>query len=485
MRALWIKTSPRLSPRRRYRRSAAPSLPYDMGRSPGALNGGARRRYAPEWEFRDARFEELESEDDDGQGVILDPKAFASRDSRARGFVSDELYFDGYDVRQDRLSRRNMYDYYGDEFGSRELEYRDLEGVEYQVAAREKEEDLIHSALERIARARSKGKTNVNLSEEEMEALERRRTQQPEQPKPPLASPPATPAKSAAKGKVSSRSNSSTNLSSKTRKRNSGFFGSSPSPAKSNSKAKVNRSSSAEQALSPAQAPARMMITGPGGAPLYALPSHISQSQELVRSRPGSKAPSRSGSKHSRRESTPPERVETFPPYPPRYYPPPSGFRPESSGSNRSLPDDVDWYPPPSRHRSTSNVQYGGYLSDYDLPAAHARRNYSGPADVRYSNVRRVMPASRPVPTHSNRSDPVSAGGRKTSGLSREIGDSSTSRSSSSSEEEDEDEDEDEDGVQVDILPDEAEERGYEVRRSPISGAQVKGNEGRKRSGRR
>ena len=41
---------------------------------------------------------------------------------------------------------------------------------------------MYHSALERIARANAKGKTNVNLSREEMEALERRRNPQPEPP---------------------------------------------------------------------------------------------------------------------------------------------------------------------------------------------------------------------------------------------------------------------------------------------------------------
>lgn len=482
MRALWIKTLQRLSPRRRYRRSAAPSLPYDMGRPPGALSGGTRRRYPQDWELRDPRFEELDSEDEDGQGVILDLNSVGARDALARGFVGDELYFDGYDVGQDRLSRRGMYDFYGDEFDARQLEYRDQEGMAYQAAVREKEEELIQSAMERIARASSKGKTNVNLSEEEMEALERSRGQQPDPPSPPLASPPATPAKPVAKGKVSSRSNSSTSLASKARKRNSGLFGSSPSPAKSNSKAKVDRRAPAEQALSypTGQPPSGMMVTGPNGARVYApIAYHGPPSPELARSRPGSNAPSRSGSKHRRREATPPDRTEGYPPYPPRYYLPPASVRPESSGSNRSLPDDINWYPPGPRHRSASNVQYSGYPSDYEgapaLPAAQGRRNFSGPADVRYSNLRHVTPssayASRP-PAHSSRSDPAMVG-RKSSGLSREIGDSSTSRSSSSS---------DEQGVQVEIRPEGPGGHDYSISRAPMP-APASGNEGRKRRG--
>lgn len=452
-----------------------------MGRPPGALSGGTRRRYPQDWELRDPRFEELDSEDEDGHGVILHPQSFGARDARARGFESDELYFDGYDVGRDRVSRQGMYDYYGDEYDTRQLEYRDQEGMAYQEAVREKEEELIQSALERIARARSKGKTNVNLSEEEMEALERRRGQQPEPPNPPLASPPATPAKPVAKGKVGSRSNSSTNLASKARKRNSGLFGSSPSPAKSNSKAKVNRKGQTEQALAYPERPhSAMVLAGPNGQPMYSY--YGSAGQELARSQPGSKAPSRSGSKHRRRESTPPDRMEIYSPYPPppRYYYPPAGIRPESSGSNRSLPDDADWQPPGPRHRSTSNVQYAGYPSDYDgssaLPAAQARRNFSGPADVRYSNVRRVAPSSvlgRPVPGHSSQSDPAITG-RKSSGLSREIGDSSTSRSSSSSS--------DEQGVQVDLLPEGSGGEEYVRSRAPVP-APVSGNEGRKRRG--
>jgi PRA1 family protein 1 len=84
-----------------------------------------RRRHMQDWELRDPRFEEIESEDDGyGQGVILDPNTYAARDARARGFVSDELYFDGYDLGQDRVSRRGLYDQarYEDDFDSDEMD---------------------------------------------------------------------------------------------------------------------------------------------------------------------------------------------------------------------------------------------------------------------------------------------------------------------------------------------------------------------------
>ena len=458
-----------------------------MGRPPGAPNGGMRRRHPQHRELRDPRFEELDSEEEDGQGVILDP--------RAQGFVSDELYFDGYDVGQGRPSRRALYDqaHYDEGFDSDEMEYRDQRMIAYHASV-EKEEALIQTALERIARARSKGKTNVNLSQEEMEALERRRGQQPEPPAP-LASPPATPAKPAAKGKVGSRSNSSTNLASqktRTKRGSTGLFGGSSSPAKSNSKAKVNRKPSAEQAIPypTGQGPPGIMVPGPNGRPVYApIEYYGPPSPELVRaqsggSRPNSKPGSRSASKHRRRESTPPDRAEAYAQYPPRYYPPPPGMRPESSGSNRSLPDDIDWYPPPPRNRSASNAQYIGYPGDYDtappMPAAQGRRNITGPPDVRYSSLRRVPPSSplahRPSPAHASHSDP-SVTRRQGSGLSQEV-DGSSSSSSSSSEDQ---------GVQVEIVPEGGSGNGYTINRSLAQEPPpVSGNEGRKRrSGRR
>lgn len=472
-----------------------------MGRPPGALrrDGSIRRRHPQDWEFRDPRFEEIDSEDDGyGQGVILDPNAYAARDARARGFVSDELYFDGYDVGQDRVSRRGLYDQaqFGDDFDSDELDYRERRGSAFQQAVRDKEEALIQSALERIARARAKGKTNVNLTQEEMEALERRRGQQPEQT-PPLASPPATPAKNAKGVKASSRSNSSTNLASKTRKRGgSGLFGTnSPSPAKSNSKAKVNRKPSAERALPyPAgQAPAGVMVQGPDGTPVYAPIGYYGPpSPEFLRSQTrGSRPGSRSASKHNRRESTPPERTAEYAPYPPLRYYNPGTARPDSSGSNRSLPDEIDWYPPPppaGRNRSASNVPYPpGYGTDYDaalLPAAQGpRRNVSGPADVRYSSLRRVPPSSplaqRPVPAHSSHSDPAVSIVKRASGLSQQVGGSSESSESSSSG--------DDQGVQVEIISDPTAATGYSINRASVAAAAntPSGNEGRRRKARR
>lgn len=472
--------------RRRFRdRSTAhyPS-PYNMGRPPGAPSSGRRPQ---DWEFRqparyDGRFEVLDSDEDEAQGVHLDANTYAIRDARDRGYAGDELYFDGYDLGQTRPRRRQAFD----EFDSEEEDVRQQRGIAYQVAVRDKEEALVQSALERISRARAMGKANVNLSPEEMEALERRPGQPPE-PIPSLASPPATPVKG--KAKAGSRTNSSTSLTGqKTRRKRSSILGqSTPPSAKSNSKAKIDRKPVPEQALPyPSGAgPPGIMVPGPNGVPVYAPLVYGPPSPEYVRSQPSaSESRSRSSSKHSRRESsTTPERIDAaYLHYPPRYYPPSSSMRPRSSSSNRSLPDDIDWYAPmPSaRNRSTSNTQYAAYRTspnteDYDapptLPAAQGRRNAnsaSSPTDMRYAALRRGQASSSPLtqrpagPAHAN-SDPVA---RRTSGLSRELEESSESSSG------------EDQGVQVNIVPD-AIGSGYSINRAPAARA----TEGRRRKG--
>jgi len=340
-------------------------------------------------------------------------------------------------------------------------------------------EVLVQSAMRRIAEARANRQLNVNLSVEEMEALERRRGPPSEPvPRPPpqfSASPPSTPAKTS-KGKSGSRSNSSTSLSNqKTRRRgNTGLFGvqSSPSPAKSNSKVKVDRKPSNERSssYSSGNGPPGVMVPGPDGRPVFApLVNYAPSNATASRARAGS----RSASKHSRRDSTPPERTDVYAQYPPRYYYPPSGMRPDSSSSNRSMQDDMDYYPTASRQRSASNAQYAAYrpADDYDapsLPAAQGRRNVSGPANIQYSTLRRVPPASSPLaarPGAQHASSEPAGAGRKGSGLDHEL-----ERTSSSSS--------DDQGVQVNIAPG-AIGGGYSVNRAPA----LVGSEGRRKKG--
>ena len=429
-------------------RSAAHSSPYETGRPPGALSDRSRRaRYFEDWELREQqlqpralRFQELESEDED-QGVLLD--------SRQKGFRGDELYFDGYDLGQDGQRRRQGYEY-ADVLGSEEETMR-----QGYLGRRNSDEDLVIAALEAIARARAKGKTNVNLSAEEMEALERRHLGQPPPPPPraqALISPPSTPAKTA-KTKTS-RSSSAASLASQKTKKKSSL--SSPSPAKSNSKAKVDRA--AEQPPYPSGSPG-IMVPGPNGvsvfAPLVNYPGPPSPEQSRTRSQ--------SISKHSRRESTPPERAD---PYGRFYIPQPAnGLRPQSSGSYRIVPaEDADGYPPDARASSYAHpYDYYDTACPPAMPAAQGRRSASGPpaaADVRYASLRRVPPSSSPL-----------ASGRRGSGMQRS--------GSSSSEDQ---------GVQVNIFPD-AGGNGYSVSRAPVPApvpVPIKEDGGRRRkSGRR
>lgn len=281
-----------------------------------------------------------------------------------------------------------------------------------------------------------------------MAALERRNGQRSDPLPPPtaaLVSPPATPAKSSRekdKVKASSRSSSTTSLKNHRARKGSTsslLFG---SPAKSTSKAKVSRKNSDPQAYQSGMPPREGMITGPNGV-MYAPVGYFAPpSPDFARAQAGD---SSSSSKQSRREPTPPE----MQPLPLRYY------RPESSGSNRSLPpEDMEWYPPPSRTRSASNApQWAAY--DYDMappmPAAHGRRHASGPPaapggppypnDVRFAALRRAPPASPLSQQRSARDAPGS-------GLSRV----ETSSSDSS----------DGQGVQIDILEDRR--GGYSIR---------------------
>lgn len=88
--------------------------------------------------------------------------------------------------------------------------------------------------------------------------------------------------------------------------------------------------------------------------------------------------------------------------------------------------------------------------------------------------------ATRPPNKHSSQSDPAVMG-RKSSGLSHQIGESSSSSSSSSGDEDDEDE-----GVQVELLPDAGNGLGYSVSRAALPAPPVSGNDGRRRrSGRK
>ena len=121
------------------------------------------------------RFEEIDSDSDDEQGVVLDGS-----------FAGDELRFTGADLgvyMRNRQTKKSRYDSQtSDE--DEDLNATEKSGGMMQLALRDKEELLVQKALERIRRAQALGKTNVKLSQPELDALERKRRKDQSKRKP-------------------------------------------------------------------------------------------------------------------------------------------------------------------------------------------------------------------------------------------------------------------------------------------------------------
>ena len=135
------------------------------GRPSGARQAKRRKdRGVYKQSKEELRFQEIDSDSDDGQGVTIDGS-----------FAGDQLYFTGADLGAHVRTRPGEdYDYdsqYSDEEPSR---LENAQGT-MQLALRDKEELLVQKALERIRRAQILGKTNVKLSQPELDALERKR----------------------------------------------------------------------------------------------------------------------------------------------------------------------------------------------------------------------------------------------------------------------------------------------------------------------
>ncbi|WYZ42567.1 hypothetical protein EsH8_VI_000266 [Colletotrichum jinshuiense] len=138
------------------------------------------------WEDGERVVEELETEVDgsDTQGVGLV--------SRGKRFSSDPLRFTGTDLsdRPGTLRRAHGYQHSEDEddddddtdessdssSDEDDDEDEDEEEIDWdQLSPRERDDALVQRALARVRRAQERGKLEVNLSKEEMAALERRR----------------------------------------------------------------------------------------------------------------------------------------------------------------------------------------------------------------------------------------------------------------------------------------------------------------------
>ncbi|RFU31358.1 hypothetical protein B7463_g4970, partial [Scytalidium lignicola] len=309
-----------------------------------------------------------------------------------------------------------------------------------QIALRDKEEALVQSALARIRRAQEKGKREVKLDREEIEALKRRRKKM----------------QSAAEGKSKKGSGSSASGSERKHRERQVVPIAPLLEGQSGQKGKSRRSYEA-LASHPAS-----ITPGPPGIFVPGPDSHTYAATALgyytpSRGSPARNSPARSRSSTQQSRATPPPQfayphlqasrfAENMP-------------RPTSSSSNsshRPLPDEESWMPGHSRRSSVSSQNYAFDPFDYQtsgppIPQRYvpspssSRRNGAVPQDVAYSNLRRNTPIalagaySSPTP----RALPPSP----TSGRTRD-----KEADSNSSEEEDESDDLG-NGVQVFVEP--------------------------------
>ncbi|KAL2054723.1 hypothetical protein ABVK25_005027 [Lepraria finkii] len=325
------------------------------------------------------------SDEDDGHGVGLDG-----------AFLSDELQFTGEDLGR-RSRRRKDYNYSGTSESSEESENsEDGAGRTMQLALRDKEELLVQKALERIHRAQMLGKTNVKLTQPELDALQRKKRKE-------LATKDQAPRRNSAldlKGTDRRRSSGQSSGASKDQK-----------PGKRKSKGYFpgydgESSSSSRRATAPG-----IRVPGAIGVPAFSpLGYYPSTTAPQGRS---SVSGSRSASSHSlARDSLPlprPGNQRYSGPEPPQPSP-----KPRSPLSSRSLPDDPNWTP---RSRSSSSATTQPYPTDPyyyqaysspppQMPAQYiqGRRIVSSPQpDVHYPRVRGEAQARSSAPAVQRR----------------------------------------------------------------------------------
>ena len=233
-----------------------------------------------------------------------------------------------------------------------------------QLALRDKEDLLVEKALERIRRAQMLGKTNVKLTQPEIDALERKR-----------------------KKEEAKRKSSISNSRGTDRRRSSGQ--SSPvsrdhKPSRKKSKGYLSAYDGESSSSSRRATPPGILVPGPTGVPVYS-PLGYYPPTTASKGRSSGSA-SRSASSHSLAQVSPPlPRVQKIRyssgPEPPQPLPPLS----------RRLPDDLNWIPRP---RSSSSVS-----SQPHPPDPYQYRAYSPPLPQippQYSQGRRIVSSPQP-----------------------------------------------------------------------------------------
>ena len=396
------------------------------GRPSGARQAKRRKdRGVYKQSKEELRFQEIDSDSDDGQGVNIDGS-----------FESDQLYFTGADLGA-HVRARPDEDYKYDSQDSDEESGR-LENAEgtMQLALRDKEELLVQKALERIRRAQILGKTNVKLSQPELDALERKRRKD-----------------------QSIRKRSGSNLRVADKRRSSGT--STPS-----SKEQVYGKKSRQSLLphhdqvtpsshNSAPTPPGLLYAGHNGpsyAPLGYYPSagpfrqavgpesHIPNSPQIQQIKTGSVQQPKVQDQRKRNSSGSPA-IQQAP-------------LPVKSDRPRRLPDDPGWSP---RSRSASShqtysvdpFQYQQYSPlPPQMPPQYSqnRRIVSSPPDVQYPHVQYSSVRRTGVPTLQQ----PAAASSEPSLLPRE---QSSPHQAVDMESDDDSEDSEDYGVQVNVVP--------------------------------
>lgn len=424
------------------------------GRPSGAK--GTRRRTTRQWEYdeRQARVEEVDSDNSDTQGVDL---SFGNE----KQFASDSLHFTGADLTSTRVRRSYTID--ESEGSSEDSEGSDVEGLDsLQVALRDKEEALVQSALARIRRAQEKGKKEVKLNQEELDALEKRRKR----------------LQAAATAKARKGSGSSSGSERKRRNERNITIPLAPPEAESRSSSRPSsrRSKGKSRRSEDVQAPA-FMVAGIDG--LVYTPSAGSSKQPSPNRNSTSRPRASTGLSSQPLRGTPAPYF-AYQTSNTRHFS--DGVRPASSASNkaRPMPDDESWIPANSRRSSGSSsyvIDPFEYQVSSDVPppipqqymqTQSGRRVVSSPQEVSYSSVRRSIQPSGFAPSRT----PIDPSLYRRRSVRDELGEGYYSSS--------EDDSDGGNGVQV-YVDDREQERQQEralVSRKPVGG----GSSGRKRS---
>lgn len=320
-----------------------------------------------------SRVEELDSDDDsDTQGVGL-------HSSEKRYISSDSLQFAGMDLTTQGSSRRK-FSYSSASSDASSDDDDDEFQSPLQMAMRDKEEELVQRALTRIRRARERGKVEVKLDREELEALERRQRR--------LQS-------AAKKGAGSSGSGSER----KRRERHAVPI----APLLEEETGRKSRSRRSTDALpshpaSITPGPPGMLVQGPDGQTYAALGYYT----------PARGSPARSRSSTMQSRGTPPPQFAFQNRHLVDGIPRPTSS--SSNGSHRPLPDEESWIPAHSRRSSVSSQSHSLDPFEYQTSAhppavpqryipspSASRRNLATLAstpEVAYGNIRRNPPVA-------------------------------------------------------------------------------------------